>query len=600
MAAFVLPFTHEAINGIRYLFFPSPPKELSEPAQLDWANDEKIYAQLIWLARDSGCQSFVIEPYYLDRDFSQNFSAFYSTIFQSPTKRTTRIHFFRAKADTVSKYIGDRRDVSKLDDSRVRFLQKNYIGFSILLPIERGLIGRSVLLPPTKHDLPLFCISRCTSTVNLEGIPLRVTGVPYLHQDGQVGVCGTTAIWMLARFMQLRYGFQRYAPSEITVAANTHKRINRPFPAIRGLSDDQIVSAFFELGYTPIVYDKKVFPSKEWKPKELVYKYIESDIPVIAILNNNHAVVVIGHDMDCRYEGVPKKAELYSNSELISSFVVHDDELGPYLLMPNDVIKVTPGSAKFYLGEGFNYTRDEPNRYARHTISQITQIIVPTFSKVYLEGKQIDDLVRYAIISNQSWLMMCYKEEFHANKTEISKDTRELADKFCGVQAALNASEGCGAEGNGPLFFRARFVLSSKFKESVLLDAKGLPEALRRTYSELELPRYIWVVEFSFGPENSCKCGECLFANPCHGSVIGELLIDATGLDTMESVIAAHFPGILITTSAYDSVVREKGAQEKAGVPSREQPVGITVLKDDQPYVVRDEKRYVPKAKEAG
>lgn len=525
----ILPFTNTIVEELEKEYIPFEKGE-------GWGSDTRVFRNTIWKLNKLGCTHIVVEKKYVDRDFSEDYSAYHSTSFQDHGKRCLRLHFFKSATDNLP-FGSARLEVPTAES--IQGINDNYYGFMIILPLQRGRIGRTIIRPYCSENNEYYCTVMTETRVNLDGVPLIAKGVPFIQQDGPVGVCSTTAIWMVARIMSLKYKFKRFSLSGITKAANKYHRINREFPAIRGLTVDQIVSGSIELGYAPLAYQRETFfgSGKTWNPKEIIYKYIESGIPVIVILGNSygnaHAAVVIGHNFNTEKEKFDNN--VVSNSVFIDSFVVHDDSLGSYMLM-SDRKRVSPGAFKYEVLGEFNPFTDKPNLYTPYSLDDITNIIIPSFKKVYLEGQQVEDAIRNVLESDKSIFMKLYKSAIKNYSDKTSESILFQSARFS--EALLNAKEN--------IFYRTRFLLSNLLKEDYLIAKKSVPKELSNTISLLTLPRYVWLVELSYGEDTRNELGDS------KRSIFGEIIIDATGEDDPISIIAAHFPGWLITNGIYD------------------------------------------------
>lgn len=89
---------------------------------------------------DLGTKSVLVEPYYFDRDYLAEFSAFYGTSSRGYPNICQRWHFFGEKLSrkTLRLLLGGNLRVK----SR---LQSSYFGFSVVRPISVAPLGRTVL-----------------------------------------------------------------------------------------------------------------------------------------------------------------------------------------------------------------------------------------------------------------------------------------------------------------------------------------------------------------------------------------------------------------------------------------------------------------------
>lgn len=563
----VHPFSPHVTRALEQQFI------LSHPTPEAWNDDRKIFNYICWHLNQLGCKHVVVEDDYIDRDYSEDYSAFYSTTFFDTGKSCVRLHFFSHLSRRSQKALTSEGSIPQIR-AATKKLQDAYLGFLVILPIPKSNIGRTVIAPRPGRYSEHYCTSYATTKVNLGGIPLAAHGAPFIQQDGHVAVCASAAIWVVSRVMQLLYNFQRFSLSRITTAANKHLHLNREFPAIRGLTLDQIMSGFFELGFTPICYNREsVQAPTKWDPKEIIYKYIESNLPVIAIIRGSHACVIVGHDFHPSKK-VADGGQLVSSSELINCFLVQDDMLGPYILMP-EWHSITPGSTKFTLGKPseseFSPFKDTPNLFTPYSIRDITSIIIPTFKKIYLEGQQIETLIRDTIEGQSSILRSVYLEA-------MTERRRPSISNMLKVNAKTRAGrfEKILRNGTEKIFYRTRFMLSNHFKEDYLLRKPFVPEGLALQYSQMHFPRYLWVAELCL--EEAIRTEECGTSQNGR-TIIGEILIDPTGPDDPGSIISVHFPGCLLVNSFYDPELENV------------EMIVLYPITDDAPYMSFDRSR---------
>lgn len=551
--------------------------------------DKRIFRNISWnlwnLADNSGY--IFVEDDYIDRDFSEDFSQFFSTTYANFDKRCTRIHFFKCFGDNQKELTWpiDIEDHEKL--------QNSYLGFIVILPIsQKGNIGRTVVRPFPMTGMESYCCTNTKTSVNILGMPLVAHGMPFKEQDGRIGVCATVAMWIVARYMHLEFGLTRYSPSEITRAANKFLRINREFPANRGLQVEQMVSGFVELGYSPLVYDKATFTPGEWNPKEIIYKYIESGIPAIIITehgNSLHASVVIGHDIVSE-KTVDTNKWLVSNSVLMGNFLVHDDSYGPYLRLPDKDPLVTPNSTSDKPLNDLSPFEIPQNRYTPYTLCDVDKIIVPSFKKVYLEGQDVEILIEDLFSIGKSDFLTRYEETISL----ISIDKRlELVEANMFDEATINYAQRMHEKiikQKTHIFYRAHIVRSNIFKEKYLFSDE-IPKALGELYGGLSMSRYIWVVELALEQDvNMTETSE----DQCPvRKIFGEVIIDSTGAIELDSVISIHVPGLLMTTPLYDFDPDNENPDSEDPDSEPNNDYTLYPVIGDKPYTVLGKERII-------
>ncbi|MEA1926984.1 MAG: hypothetical protein U9N73_02165, partial [Candidatus Auribacterota bacterium] len=167
------------------------------------------------------CKTAIFEYNYVDKDYQDEFSTFYSKTFKRYPHRCTRLHFFSA-------------DIPK--GTRIHFgkYQKDYLGFIVLRPTDLNRVGRTILKPPLIDENCEFINCLAPFEAHILGEKFRINAMPFIQQDTQVGACAQAAIWMLARYMSHRFGYREYYPGEINQLAKSTIAWGRHLPAESG------------------------------------------------------------------------------------------------------------------------------------------------------------------------------------------------------------------------------------------------------------------------------------------------------------------------------------------------------------------------------
>jgi len=278
-----------------------------------------------------GAQTAVVEYRYLDADYRNEHSRFYSTTFRRYPSAADRLHFFTAPIPP---------ELFR-PDRPARFHQLGYLGYTVLRPVPAAPVGRTMLAPPP--DLADHITCRAPDRVNLLGEPLELTATPFIAQDAQVSRCAQAALWVTAYYHHLAHGTPRLLPGDIAVAVPTDLALGRPVPA-EGLSVFQLSAAATRIGLPALVYKLDDLPGGESLPR-IACRYLNSGLPVIAA-GGGHAFVLVGY----------RRVHPGTAQERIH-FIRHDDEVGPYQVVENFLLDdyapwqylIVPLPAKVYL-----------------------------------------------------------------------------------------------------------------------------------------------------------------------------------------------------------------------------------------------------------
>jgi len=491
-------------------------KELTE--RFGFSDEAKIDTPLFnifALMEKEGCTDVIVEDRYIDKEYLDEFSRYYSTVFKNYEKCCVRLHFFK---DNIRKNVfGFDDDNVKLffDRSFTEQLQDQYLGFCVIRPLERNRVSRTVIKPYIENVNEEFILSQSEATVNLNGTNLKAHGMPFLQQDAQSGVCANASLVMLSQYMHEKYKYQTCTAPEATIMANDYFGFQRAFPN-KGLRIEQIVGVLIKLGYSPVVYSAgKTDPAEREKLKKIVYYYLESELPVILIINIGgiilHSCLIIGHDYKVTSKTVishPRRT-----SDFIQHFYLQDDQLGPYLKMP---IRSSDVKTSGYLSNNNNQSLFNQFYSTPYSFENVVAAIVPIHKKIYLMGEEVETHVE-ALLRLQSPTL----------RTMMSYMDKDDADSLA---KAIN---------NNEISIRTYFIKSNEYKNR-MANIENASPSLKRIYLNAELPNYIWITEIStFSFVSSAKSEDHM--------VFGEIICDATLIQGAPIFFRLfHIPGVLV------------------------------------------------------
>ena len=319
----------------------------------DW---KKLYDYL-----NGDANSVIVEKSYIDKDYRDTFSHFYSKKFVNYPSSCYRLHFFRSQVPLSDLYSLDKH-------------AETYIGYVVIRPTQVSSLGRTIL-DPSKINCLKGHICRTEYHAHLFGTKLTVSGFPYISQDTDVTICAHAAAWMTFRYFSERYSaYREIYPYEISQLSGDVSQ-GRLIPS-KGLTAFQITEIFARYGFYPEVYLKKNYPDNFHR---LLYYYVESGIPVVTCLHGKkHAVTLVGHISDYTLT-----ASNHNSEDYLTGYVINDDNHLPYqLLLRKDEAK---------------------NGYCSpHHLEDIDAFIVPLYEKMYLSAEHIEGLVE-AILAHPAF-----------------------------------------------------------------------------------------------------------------------------------------------------------------------------------------------------
>ena len=284
----------------------------------------------------------VIENRYVNRDYMEDHSIFYSKCLHPYPNFCKRVHFFSKEGGEVEATLrrtleaGVREGITAYRSACRKFSREAYLGFSVIKPLHGSPVGRTVLrsfgvVPENPEDKSrrLFgCIRRYRA--HLLGVELNVRGLAFQQQDVGVSACATTAIWSALQKMRDHEDIAAFTPAQITSLASKYSLpFGRAMPS-EGLSIDQMCQAIQAVGLSPCVFRVDHIDTA----RGYLHTAVMSGLAPVLILrsnNNFHAVSVAGMKVRSPHEAsiiLPDTDDLAG--DLIALYV-HDDRRGPYL-----------------------------------------------------------------------------------------------------------------------------------------------------------------------------------------------------------------------------------------------------------------------------
>jgi hypothetical protein len=352
----------------------------------------------------------------------------------------------------------------------------------VIRPTRVTSIGRTLLSPACFPDLLQAQMCRASYGASLMGYPLRVEGFPFISQDTDVTRCAHAACWMCFRY----YSEQDPTHNEIypyQIAESTQYLYDGRLRPSSGLYMGQVAELFARNGFSPLLYARSALDAvQKGKFERVLYSYIESGIPVVLCLENTesqapegHAVVGFGHLSDLTRVPTANPA---SSSDYMIGIVINDDNGLPY-----EVLCEAPNSTA--------------RRQSRFLVKNIDSFVVPLPEKVCLSAHDAERMV-LALLGD----------------TALGTKTRSpfLA--------------------NSQLVIRLHLRTSQAYKTHC--RRQGLPHQLELLYTQLPMPRHVWIAEIST---------TALYPE---GNVLGEIVLDATASDQDQLAwLLIHYPEFL-------------------------------------------------------
>ena len=373
-----------------------------------------------------------IEHPYVDKVYRDSYYFYYSSKLGNYYKDCIRFSLFEKKIEN-----SDFRNKENHD-----LLTRNYRGFVVVRPTIPNILGRNIISPLAfKNNGFIICSNEFPATANSNKFNVR--GFPHSSQDSETISCAETSIWGIMEYFGTKYAeYKPVLPSNIISVLN-ELSYERQIPS-KGLYSNQLSYALRKFGFGTVLYSRKAYSDIE----NILGCYIESGIPCIVVIQSTkiaHAILCLGHENveNSQYDtSVGKKVSLLNGIKIIDNdnvykkFVFNDDNLVPYSLAhlnkPAD-----------------NYAR------ADWQSCQITNIIVPLYSKIYLDAFKAKHYIRN-LLSNSPIKL--------PNNSEV---------------------------------YLRMFLASSRSYKHYLSMNVTFNDSLKELILSISLPKFIWVAEIS-------------------------------------------------------------------------------------------------------
>ena len=286
---------------------------------------------------DLGAETVIEESNYFDRDYLAEFSAFYSVSSKGYPNICRRLHFFSGPI------FGRRqlRSAASGNAKAIESLNRQYLGFIVVRPIQAAPLGRTVVCwyPDDDRDrsTPRVIEPARDYWVHLAGIPLKVRGLAWQQQDTAVGACATVGIW--AMLHSSAFDDHHAIPTTADITRAAHKRASlgtRMFPST-GLTLHQICESVKEQNLAPVISEgdiqdgDTVIGFSKARFTASCASFIRSGYPILIIGQlgelGGHAVYAVGF-RSCAPPEVPEGQVCLQDSE-VKFLYIHDDSIGP-------------------------------------------------------------------------------------------------------------------------------------------------------------------------------------------------------------------------------------------------------------------------------
>lgn len=324
------------------------------------------FERLIQMAFRAGCRTAVeLDDVQQCSEWQEEFDTLFGDIAHRLQGEPVFVLFPRGKANNETDV---RNALSK---------PRGVVGYAILRPSPLDSVVEAVVVAgPGSGTHFITCQSE--HTLQLPGDEPRkinIRGLPFMQQDRMVTSCAHASLWIATRLVTGAHPewpdcgvVTCKSAAEALQYQHTPLRFGRKLPTM-GLFHDEIMLILEREGYDPVSY-RFLTESEKNKADHTVYRWVESGIPVILLLDlerAGHSVVICGHTFDqdawwpgARRDYFPSLASddlWYSSSLWAAQYLAIDDNYGPALAMSRGSLRnrssvaivPLPRTAKIYL-----------------------------------------------------------------------------------------------------------------------------------------------------------------------------------------------------------------------------------------------------------
>ncbi|MCH8148665.1 MAG: hypothetical protein IH987_11820 [Planctomycetes bacterium] len=383
-----LPYTVEALKDVL---------KDADAGHLDYLRDYFQYYT------DAGHSlTIVVESHYTDRDYLEDYAAYYVRCFEDKYKKTCRrLHFFRGHLEEKD-FLPSLEPDTEVPSTEA--INEQYLGFLVVRPLPHACIGRTCLKTYECEGRRYYPVKR-RCEAHLLGHTFSVDSLPFQQQDAVAAACATSALWSALQGTATLFQHKIYSPVEITtIAAKQSPGLERTFPN-RGLDPPQMANAVRAAGLEPEV----VGVSRKQTLQATAYAYLhEAKIPLImnaALFDTSfsdgprpfdgdwdtgHAVTITGYSLGRPSAEPYPDTDTLLRSSRIDKLYVHDDGIGPFARMGLDgpdlgVVSFGEKEKSVPFTMNSSWKGLAANAHARTVVFAPDTLIIPVYHKIRVD-----------------------------------------------------------------------------------------------------------------------------------------------------------------------------------------------------------------------
>lgn len=468
--------------------------------------------RIIDLMADCAC---VVESPYMDFEYWEAYSLYYSRAFAPIQRACRRLHWFRPKSGKDGRHL--RQTLLRSATREELFAHWDYAGFAVLRPSKHSPVGPTALALGPNSLLSGFRALPSPIEVHLLSYTFAIDSPWFVQQDAHIAQCASSSIWMSTRLRVDEPSFRRLRMIDLQRNSGTHPTLGW------ALTVPEMVQGVCSTGLAVHIYHSEEPPRTP--PSHLTFLidcYASSGRPVILLHraadnSSGHAVTAVA-----RQHSSGQAANLKNLAPLLGRnpprshvtldgacgrFLVHDDIRGPF-------VRVDITSMDTQETATLTHCENHDDGSRRNLVGLLVPM-APQITALPIPG------LRQAVASIDRF----FEEEYGDGHKDA--DVRVV--------------------------WKTTLAPGYRFKESLW----GLDPAFRRAYGEVHFPRYVWVYEYAIMDVDSTS-GDGFYVD-------GEVIMDATAPPDCPHMLSWRL-GELIAV-ADEQPYLGKGADEAMSLP---------------------------------
>lgn len=386
--------------------------------------------------------TIAVEWKYTDRDFLEDYAAYYVRCFQQKYDSTcVRMHFFQAElSESCFRSMLSTGGVGDAEEA----VRSSYLGFIVVKPLPHRFIGRTCLRTYDGDGRRHFPVRRVYDA-NLCGVPLKVETLAFQEQDAVASACATSALWSALQGTAKLFQHKVYSPVEITrIATDQFPGLRRAFPN-HGLNPLQMAAAIRMAGLEPEV----IGVERKSTLQGTAYAYLQARIPLLlnaAMFDisaadtpfpfrrdpaTGHAIVVVGYSLGYPNVSPYPGTDTLLRSSRIDKLYVHDDQVGPFARMGLDGPAIDASFQGRDFKVEFTLTSSWPGECKRigTVVFAPEALIIPVYHKIRIGYDTILANVLYNDEKiRKEWSLNIEWDVFLTRQSDFKADIRTSVD----------------------------------------------------------------------------------------------------------------------------------------------------------------------------